>query len=78
MTWRTPVGALSLLGEYMQARIDAGELQGDAEMLARMFMSFWFTYVLGRKIWNLPDDGPERERVVRTCVDYFLNGARRR
>src|SRR5580704_15333754 len=29
MTWRTPVGALSLLTEFMQGRIDAGELQGD-------------------------------------------------
>jgi AcrR family transcriptional regulator len=75
MTWRAPVAALSLLSEFMQKHIDAGELHGDAGMLARMFLSFWFTYVLGRKIWNTPDDAAERDRVVKLCVETFLNGA---
>jgi AcrR family transcriptional regulator len=78
MTWRSPVGALEVLSDYMQTRIHAGELHGDAEMLARIFMSFWFTYVLGRKIWNTPDDVPDRERAINQCVEVFLNGARSR
>ena len=78
MTWRTPVGALSLLSDYMQKRIDAGEFSGDPELLARAFMSFWFSYVLGRKIWNFPDEPDDRDRVVRQCVELFLNGARSR
>jgi AcrR family transcriptional regulator len=76
MTWRAPIGALSLLTEYMQKKIDAAELRGDAEMLARTFMSFWFSYVLGSRIWNLPDGPADRRRFVGRCVDLFLNGAR--
>jgi AcrR family transcriptional regulator len=80
MTWRGPNDALVLLSDFMRRRIEAGELQGDPEMLARIFMSFWFAYVIGNKIW---DDGhaesPEvRDRVVSGCVDLFLNGARAR
>jgi len=78
MTWRSPLGALSLLSDYMQKRIEAGELSGDPEILARAFMSFWFSYVLGRKIWNFPDEPADRDRVVGQCVDLFLNGARSR
>lgn len=80
MTWRGPNDALLLLSGFMRGRIEAGELQGDPEMLARIFMSFWFAYVLGNKIW---DDGGKdcaavRDRVVNGCVDIFLNGARAR
>lgn len=78
MTWRTPAGALSLISDFMRRRIDNGELQGDPVALSRIFMSFWFTYVLARKIWGLPDDPAQRDTVVKQCVDIFLNGARAR
>lgn len=76
MTWRTPVGALSSISDFMRARIEAGELRGDPDMLARMFISFWFSYVLGRRIWNTTGEPADAERAVTACVDLFLNGAR--
>jgi AcrR family transcriptional regulator len=80
MTWRGPNDALGLISDFMRSRIEAGELRGDPVQLARTFMSFWFAYVLGRKIWEDGEgDTPAvRERVVRGCVDLFLNGARAR
>jgi len=75
MTWRGPMGALCVLSDYMKGRIAAGELVGDPDMLARSFMSFWFSYVMGRRIWNVADQPPERTRFVAQCVELFLRGA---
>jgi AcrR family transcriptional regulator len=76
MTWRGPHDALRLLSEFMRARIAAGQLRGDPDVLARIFMSFWFAYVFGRKIWGEAADEPAaRDAAVKYCVDVFLNGA---
>jgi hypothetical protein len=80
MTWQGPSDAFKMLSDFMRKRIDVGELHGDPEMLARIFMSFWFAYVLGRKLWD--DGGGDtpamRDRVVNSCVDLFLSGSRAR
>jgi AcrR family transcriptional regulator len=80
MTWRGPNEALVLLSDFMRKRIEGGELRGDPEMLARIFMSLWFAYVLGRKLWDdgTGDNPAVRDRVVKRCVELFLNGARPR
>ncbi len=74
--WRAPVAGKLMLTEYMRERVEAGELQGDPETLARIFMSLFFAYVMANRIWS----GEERPRdsVVQTIVDTFVNGARPR
>jgi hypothetical protein len=58
----------------MSEKIAAGELHGEPEMLARVFMSLFFAYVMSRRLW----DGEQRPlpQVVQTIVDIFINGAR--
>jgi AcrR family transcriptional regulator len=74
--WRAPVEGRRLLTEFMRQKVDAGELRGDPESLARIFMSLFFAYVMAARLWH------EEERpgdvVTQTIVDTFLNGARPR
>jgi AcrR family transcriptional regulator len=73
--WRAPVEARMAVTNFMREKIESGELRGDPEPLARVFMSLFFAYVMARKLWNEPD---QPEDAVRLCVDIFLNGARTR
>jgi AcrR family transcriptional regulator len=74
LMWRSPTIAQRKLAEYMQRKIAAGELRGDAGELARIFTSLTFAYVFATKIWN--KGAAERERVIASFTDIFLNGAR--
>ena len=74
LTWRGPVHAQALLAGFMRRHIAAGELRGDPEHLARLFMSLFFAYVMCPKIWQR--EGIEDEGAVRALIDSFLNGAR--
>jgi AcrR family transcriptional regulator len=71
--WRAPMEARRLLRDFMHAKIEAGELRGDAETLARIFMSLFFSYVMANRIWC--DEERSRAVVVQTIVDTFINGA---
>jgi AcrR family transcriptional regulator len=72
--WRGPAEARRILADFMSEKIAAGELTGEPEMLARVFMSLFFAYVISRRLW----DGEQRPlpQVVQTIVDIFINGAR--
>jgi AcrR family transcriptional regulator len=72
--WRAPTETRRLLVEWFADRVVSGELAGDAEWLARVFMSLLFSFVIARKIWN--DVDVARERSVANIVEIFLNGAR--
>jgi AcrR family transcriptional regulator len=74
--WRGPLAARVRLAEYMRERVDAGVLQGDGDMLARLFLSLFFAYVMARKLWA--DSDLPAEPATRTIVELFLNGARAR
>jgi AcrR family transcriptional regulator len=74
--WQAQAAARAALKGYMQEKVDAGELHGNPEMLARIFMSFFFAYVMARKLWTAPDVSPDQ--AIATMVDIFLNGARAR
>lgn len=74
--WRAPVEGRRMLTEFMQAKVDSGELRGDPQTLARLFMSLFFAYVLAAKIWS--EEERPRDEVVQTIVDTFVNGARPR
>ena len=76
LAWRGPTSAQSVLADYMQTRVDAGELQGDPGRLARLFMSLFFAYVMCPKIWR--GEGLGDDAAVDCLVDAFLNGVRAR
>ncbi len=75
--WRAPAAARALISTYFQGKVDAGEMRGDPDWLARTFMSLFFAYVMARKLWadlvNMPQDD-----AVASMIDVFLNGARAR
>ena len=62
--WQPQLAILAVLTEFMQRRIDAGELHGDAQKLAMVFLGIVFMHALGRKKFpnsslhrGDPDDG---------------------
>ncbi|MGP6159873.1 MAG: TetR/AcrR family transcriptional regulator [Vulcanimicrobiaceae bacterium] len=73
--WRAPVEARRALAGMMRGRVEAGELRGDPDTLARIFMSLFFSYVMARKLWSLECELTQDD-AVNTMVDIFLNGAR--
>jgi AcrR family transcriptional regulator len=74
--WQGQAAARAALSRYMQEKVTAGELRGSPEMLARVFMSLFFAYVMARRLWTGPDVSPDQ--AVATMVEVFLNGARGR
>jgi AcrR family transcriptional regulator len=73
LTWRSPTVAQRKIAEYMRRKIEAGELRGDPDDLARLFMSLMFAYVFALKIWER--GAAARERAIELFVELFLHGA---
>jgi AcrR family transcriptional regulator len=71
--WRSPVQARLALTAFMREKIEAGDLSGKPEVLARIFMSLFFAYVIARKLWA---EEPDPDSAIDQCVDIFLHGAR--
>lgn len=71
--WRAPAAARVAVGEFFAERVAAGALRGEPQLLARAFMSLFFSFVISRKIWSEID--MPTEDVVRHLVEIFLNGA---
>ena len=75
--WRAPTATRERISAFFRGRIEAGELAGDADWLARAFMSLFFSYVMARTLWlELGEFG--EDRAVANLVAIFLNGARAR
>jgi AcrR family transcriptional regulator len=77
--WRPQLAILAVLTEFMQRRVNAGELHGDAQKLAMVFLGLVFMHALGRK--KFPDSLLHRgdpDAALRFYVDVFLNGVRKR
>jgi len=72
LTWRSPTVAQRKIAEYMQRKIEAGELRGDSDDLARLFMSLMFAYVFALKIWERGTAA--KERAIALFVELFLHG----
>jgi AcrR family transcriptional regulator len=75
--WRPQLAILAILTEFMARRIEAGELRGEAEKLALMFLGLVFMHALGRR--KFPDSVlhcGEPEAALRFYIDVFLNGVR--
>lgn len=77
--WRPQLAIVAIMTVFMQRRIDAGELRGDAQKLAMVFLGLVFMHALGRK--KFPDSPLHRgdpDEALRYYVDVFLNGVRNR
>ncbi len=75
--WRPQLAILAVLTEFMRRRIDAGELRGEPQKLAMVFLGLVFMHALGRK--KFPDSALHRgdpDEALRFLIDVFLNGVR--
>jgi AcrR family transcriptional regulator len=75
--WRPQLAIVAVVTEFMQRRIDAGELRGEAQKLAMVFLGMVFMHALGKKKFaNSMLQRGEPEAALRFYVDVFLNGVR--
>lgn len=75
--WRPQLAILAVLTEFMRRRIESGELRGDPQRLAMLFLGVIFMHALGRK--KFPDSALHRgepDDALRFYIDVFLNGVR--
>ncbi|GAC1302333.1 MAG: TetR/AcrR family transcriptional regulator [Vulcanimicrobiaceae bacterium] len=71
--WQAATATRLRLAEYFCERVAAGTLRGEPQMLARVFMSLVFAFVMARKIWA--DLDMPQESAIDILVDIFLKGA---
>jgi len=71
--WRAPTQARLLLVSFFEDKVAKGQLQGNADWLARIFMSLCFSLVMARRIWV--DLDMSTAQAVPKMVETFLNGA---
>jgi AcrR family transcriptional regulator len=74
---KIPRQRLLLVSNFFRRYVDAGELNGDPEVLARFFYGTLVARVLMQRKWDL-DEPVTDEEFVRTWVHLFLNGAKRK
>ncbi|HZV76655.1 MAG TPA: TetR/AcrR family transcriptional regulator [Candidatus Babeliales bacterium] len=76
--WRPQLAILTVLTQFMQRRIDAGELQGEAHKIAMVFLGIVFMHVMGKK--KFPDSPlhGDPDKALRFYIDVFLNGVTKR
>jgi AcrR family transcriptional regulator len=75
--WRPQLAILAVLTEFMRRRVEAGELRGEPQKLATVFLGLVFMHALGRK--KFPDSPLHRgdpDEALRYYIDVFLNGVR--
>jgi AcrR family transcriptional regulator len=78
-TWQPQLAILAVLTEFMRRKVDGGELTGDPQKLAMVFLGLVFMHALGRK--KFPDSllhSGDAEAALRFYIDVFLNGVRKR
>ncbi|GAC1654789.1 MAG: TetR/AcrR family transcriptional regulator [Vulcanimicrobiaceae bacterium] len=72
--WRMPNVARNYLTTFLAKHVAKGDLLGEPEILARVFMGMFFSYIMGRGFWA--ESVLTDEMAVDTFVRIFLNGAR--
>ncbi len=76
--WQPQLAILAVLTEFMKRRVSSGELAGDPEKLAMVFLGVVFMHALGRK--KFPGSVLHRgdpDAALRFYIDVFLNGVRK-
>jgi AcrR family transcriptional regulator len=71
--FRGPAQLVIDLADYFTAKVAAGTMHGDPQLMARCFLGILFSSVVGRKLWAC--DAPE-QATLDAVVDIFLNGVR--
>jgi AcrR family transcriptional regulator len=75
--WRPQLAILAVVTEFMARRIAAGELRGEPQQLAMVFLGFVFMHALARK--KFPDSEFTNPNVALPFyIDVFLNGVKNR
>lgn len=75
--WRPQLAIVAVLTDFMRRRIETGELRGEPQRLAMVFLGLIFMHALGRK--KFPDSSLHRgdpDEALRFFIDVFLNGVR--
>jgi AcrR family transcriptional regulator len=75
--WRPQLAIVAVLTDFMRRRVDAGDLRGEPQRLAMVFLGLVFMHALGRK--KFPDSSLHRgdpDEALRFFIDVFLNGVR--
>jgi AcrR family transcriptional regulator len=69
--WRGPSQIAFDLAAYFTEKVRAGLVRGEPPFIARYFMGLFFSYVVGRKLWDsvVPD-----RATIDAMVDVFLVG----
>ena len=75
-TWRPQTAIRSAIVEFMQARVEAGELQGDPEELASILMGMLFMRVIARPKFPEARLFVDNGYALPAMVNVFLNGVR--
>jgi AcrR family transcriptional regulator len=76
--WQPQLAILAVLTLFMKRRVDSGELHGDAQKLAMVFLGLVFMHALGSK--KFPDSELHRgepDAALRFYIDVFLNGVKK-
>lgn len=75
--WRPQLALLGVLVDFMRRRVAAGELRGEPQKLAMVFLGLVFMHALGRKKFadSLLHSGGA-DAALRFYIDVFLNGVR--
>ncbi|HEV7179423.1 MAG TPA: TetR/AcrR family transcriptional regulator [Candidatus Baltobacteraceae bacterium] len=75
-TWRPQTAIRSVVIEYMASRVETGELTGDPQELAAVFMGMIFARVIARE--KFPDSRlfTDTEYALHNFINVFLNGVR--
>ncbi|MFY9630859.1 MAG: TetR/AcrR family transcriptional regulator [Candidatus Cybelea sp.] len=75
--WRPQLAILAVLTEFMNRRVEDGELRGEPQKLAMVFLGLVFMHALGRKKFpGSPLHGGDPDNALRFYIDVFLNGVR--
>ncbi|HEY1883706.1 MAG TPA: TetR/AcrR family transcriptional regulator [Candidatus Cybelea sp.] len=75
--WRPQLAILAVLTEFMKRRIEGGELRGEPQKLAMVFLGLVFMHALGRKKFpGSPLHGGDPDNALRFYIDVFLNGVK--
>jgi AcrR family transcriptional regulator len=74
--WRAPAMIKQVITDYMAARVESGELEGDPVLMARLFMGTIFAYVVGRKRMHYPEY--TLDQIIDFNINVFLNGVRKK
>lgn len=78
-TWRPQLAILEVMTEFLTSRVASGELVGDPQKLAMMFMGLTFTHVIAKDKYPASElhQGDSGD-ALRFYIDVFLNGVRRK